>query len=426
MKTYQEALDWMFGRLPYYQRQGKKAMKKDLTNIRAFLAHMGHPERKVPVIHVGGTNGKGSVSSMLASILQEAGYRTGLYTSPHLLDFRERIRVNGKEIPRKVVLGFVRRYKDFIEEQGLSFFELTVGMAFYYFRKIRVDVAVMEVGLGGRLDSTNVAHSILSIITNVDYDHTDVLGDTLEAIAREKAGIIKEGVPVVIGDMPEEAKEEILRIARERQSEVSEAQPLTDEHWECELEGAYQEKNMAVALAAVNKLRNKGWRIPAEAVYRGLKYVKTNTGLRGRWEILSETPAIILDVGHNPAAFSYIVPALKKKIARQKILLLGFVEGKDVEAIARMLPRDWIYVLTSPGVERAMDVKAVEEIFRQTGLCEIQAFDHFDDALCYAYNLLTPRDLLFVGGSTFMVAQTLPLFRFRRGKVVGVKVAGCA
>ncbi|NPA46352.1 MAG: bifunctional folylpolyglutamate synthase/dihydrofolate synthase [Chlorobi bacterium] len=421
MQHYEEVLEWMYGRLPYYQRQGKKAVKKDLRNINLFLEHLGHPERQFPAVHVAGTNGKGSVSSMLASVLMEAGYRTGLYTSPHLTDFRERILVNGKKISRKIIMGFIRKHKDFIEANGMSFFEVTVAMAFYYFARMKVDVAVVETGLGGRLDSTNTVHPEVSVITTVDYDHTDFLGDTLEKIAREKAGIIKPGIPVVIGKMPAEAEAEIRRTAAENASELTEAS-YVHPGYTVDLEGPYQHENIPVVYAVVHKLRNRGWQIPDEAVRKGLERVRQNTGLRGRWDIISTHPAIILDVGHNPGAFRHLIPALRKKMAEKKYLLLSFVEGKDVEGMARMLPRDWHYLLTQAQIPRAMPAERVAEIFRRAGHEHIEVFPSVAGALSRIYPALNKGDLLFIGGSTFTVAEALPLFRFRRGKVTGIYV----
>ena len=419
--NYDAVLEWMYGRLPYYQRQGRQAIKKDLTNIRLFLEHLGHPEAQFPVVHVAGTNGKGSVSSMTASVLMEAGYRVGLYTSPHLTDFRERILVNGQKISRKVVMGFVRKHRSFIEAHHLSFFELTVGMALYYFSRMKVDIAVVEVGLGGRLDSTNVVNSELSVITTVDYDHTDYLGESLEEIAWEKAGIIKAGVPVVIGKMPIEAEKVIRRRAAELSSELSVA-GYYHPGFMVDLEGPYQQENIRVLYTVINKLRNRGWVVSEGALRKGLEKLKENTGLRGRWDVISRRPDIILDVGHNPGAFRYIVPALQKKMASHKYLLLSFVEGKDIRSIASLLPRQWHYLITSSQIPRAKDAHEVADIFSSCGHRHLDVFPSVADALGYIYPRLQEDDLLFVGGSTFTVSEALPLFRFRRGKVSGIQV----
>ena len=422
IKTYQDALQWLYNRLPYYQNQGNRAIKKDLKNIRLFAEELGNPQEKYPVIHVGGTNGKGSVSHMLASVLMEAGFRVGLYTSPHLIDFRDRIKVNGKPIQQKVITGFVRRHGDFVEKHGLSFFEMTVGMAFHYFYKMKVDVAIVEVGLGGRLDSTNIVDPVLSIITNIDLDHTEVLGHTPEEIALEKAGIIKPGSAVVVGDVSPAIRNILERTAWERNAEISFARlvyPLP----ETDLPGPYQEKNIPIVQEAILKLRNRGWNIPDSVVRKGLQKVIQNTGFRGRWEVFSKNPYIILDVGHNKAAFELIVPGLKKIMSPRKFMLLSFVQGKDVAGIAEILPKDFIYLVTQAQIPRAMPKEQVAEIFHKAGL-QVETLDNVKAALKSVLEILEPEDLLFVGGSTFTVSEALQCLRFRRGKIILTDPAG--
>ena len=416
INTYNDALQWLYEQLPYYQRQGRKAIKTDLKNIRLFAEELGNPQWKYPVIHIGGTNGKGSVSHMLASVLIEAGFRVGLYTSPHLIDFRERIKVNGKLIPQKVVTGFVRRHGEFIEKHGLSFFEMTVGMAFHYFHKMKVDVAIVEVGMGGRLDSTNIVDPVLSIITNVSLDHTEHLGKTPEEIAVEKAGIIKPGKAVVVGEVPDSIRTILERTAWERNADITFARlvyPLP----ETDLEGPYQEKNIPIVQAAIMKLRNRGWNIPDFVIRSGLQKVVKNTCFRGRWQILSQEPYVILDVGHNKAAFELIVPGLKKIMSPRKFMLLSFVQGKDVEGIAEILPKDFIYLVSQAQIPRAMSKEEIASIFENAGL-SVETYDSIPQALQAVLEILQPEDLLFIGGSTFTVSEALQNLRVRRRKVV--------
>ncbi len=416
IKTYNDAVQWLYNRLPYYQNQGKRAIKKDLKNILLFAEELGNPQLKYPVIHVGGTNGKGSVSHMLASVLMEAGFRVGLYTSPHLIDFRERIKVNGKFIPQKVVTGFVRRHGDFVEQHGLSFFEMTVGLAFHYFHKMKVDVAIVEVGMGGRLDSTNIVYPVLSIITNISLDHTEFLGKTPEEIAVEKAGIIKPGKAVVVGDVPNTVRHILERTAWERNADITFSRlvyPLP----ETDLEGPYQEKNIPIVQAAVMKLRNRGWNIPDFVIQSGLQKVAKNTCFRGRWQILSHDPYIILDVGHNKAAFELIIPGLKKIMSPRKFMLLSFVQDKDVAGIAEILPKDFIYLVTEAQIPRAMPKEEIAGILRNAGL-NVETYDNVQQALQSVLEILEPEDLLFIGGSTFTVSDALKMLRVRRRKVV--------
>ena len=405
MKTYEDAMAWMYGQLPVYQRQGKKALRKGLQGVSAFLHKLKNPHLAYPVIHVGGTNGKGSVASMIASVLKEAGYKVGLYTSPHLKDFRERIRVNGKPIQRKVVTGFVRHYRDYFLENNLSLFEISVVMAFEYFKKMKVDVAVVEVGLGGQFDSTNVVQPVLSVITRIRKDHTEILGDSLEQIAKEKAGIIKEGVPVVLGQDNMEVLETIRSIAREKRAPfiLATAQEFP---CECDLSGPYQKNNIDLTVSVINYLRTQGWHITESALVNGLSRVKKNTGLRGRWEVIKEYPLILVDTGHNPDAFEFIVKGLEQLRADKRFFVLGFVQGKDVGEIVRLLPRDAAYFLATPDVPRGMPVEETAKYFEEAGL-SYRTFPSVSAALEAAKNEAGIADLIFVGGSTFTVAEII-------------------
>ncbi len=406
MKNYQEALQWMYGRLPMYQRVGKPAVKKGLKNIRAFLDLLKNPHEHLPVIHIAGTNGKGSVASMLASVLSESGYKAGLYTSPHLKDFRERITVNGKPVQMKVVTGFVRRHRDFIEKQGLSFFELTVAMAFYYFKKMRCDVAVVETGLGGRLDSTNVVRPILSIITNIQKDHTDTLGESLVEIAREKAGIIKPRIPVIAGFPSLEVKTVLEEIAQKNASQILFVEQEAPSYYESDLKGPYQFKNIAIVLAAVERLRMQGWHISESTLRSGLLHVKENTGFRGRWELIGRNPTILVDTAHNPPAFETILRGLNKMVAKQKHFVLGFVKDKEVKEMVKMLPAEARYYLSAPNVPRAMPIEDLAEIFKKYAL-PFETFQKVSDAFEAAKEKADRDDLIMVTGSTFTVAEVL-------------------
>ncbi|NPA42523.1 MAG: bifunctional folylpolyglutamate synthase/dihydrofolate synthase [Chlorobi bacterium] len=405
MKTYEDVLRWMYSKLPMYQRVGEKAVKKDLRNISLLAEEMKHPEKRYPSVHIAGTNGKGSVAHMLASVLMEAGYTVGLYTSPHLKDFRERIKVNGVPVRKKFVIGFIKRYKDFIEKHGLSFFEMTVGMAFQYFWKNRVDIAIIEAGLGGRLDSTNIITPVLCIITNVQKDHTDMLGETYEEIAREKAGIIKPGIPVIVGEMPPEALEVIREVARENASEI--IYPTVDpDLYETDLKGPYQKKNLQLVLEAVNHLRVIGFGISERRMREGLMKVKENTGFRGRWDIVSEHPLILFDTAHNPAAMEIVMDEIKKMPVEDKHMVLGFVKGKDVCAMLDFMPEDAYYYISEAQVPRAMPKEEVADYLKKMGK-KYATYDTLSEAFEAAKMKAGPDDLIFVGGSTYTVGELI-------------------
>ena len=314
--TYQDTLNWMFSQLPMYQRQGKTAFKKDLSNTLKLAEHLNNPENKFKSVHVAGTNGKGSTSHILASVLQEAGYKVGLYTSPHLKDFRERIKINGQEVSKHFVIGFIKRNKSFFEANKLSFFEMTVGMAFDYFAKQNVDIAVVEVGLGGRLDSTNIVTPEVSVITNIGLDHTQFLGDTLEAIAFEKGGIIKPNIPVVIGETQKETAPVFKSLAKSCDSEILFADQLVSEVYTSDLIGSYQSKNIKTVVQTVKQLQEKGFKISNKNLKQGLLKVVKNTGLLGRWQVLKERPKVVCDTGHNREGLIYVMQQLSNETFR--------------------------------------------------------------------------------------------------------------
>ncbi len=405
MKNYETTVDWMFSKLPMYQRIGRKAFKKDLTNIIDFLDVLKNPERRYPAVHVAGTNGKGSVASMLASVLIEAGYKVGLYTSPHLKDFRERIKVNGNPVRKRFVTGFINRHKAFLEAKQLSFFEMTVAMAFDYFAKNKVDIAVIETGLGGRLDSTNVIMPLLSIITNVQMDHTDLLGDTLEKIAYEKAGIIKPAVPVVIGEVEPQVMRVFEETAREQGAEI--LLPSEDfGRYETDLKGPYQKNNLPLVLEAVNHLRASGFSISESVLRSGLMKVKENTGFRGRWEMISDNPYILFDTAHNFDAIKLVLNELKNLDVHKKHFVLSFVKDKNVKEILGLFPQDAQYYISQSSVPRAMPKEELSALMQDAGL-PYQVFDDLCSAFETAKENAGKNDLIFVGGSTFTVAELI-------------------
>ena len=405
--TYSETLHWMFEQLPMYQRQGQTAFKKDLTNTLAFAEHLGNPEKDFPSIHVAGTNGKGSVSHMTASILQAAGYKVGLYTSPHLKDFRERIKINGECIPKADVVEFIDRHKSFFNIHKLSFFEMTVGMAFDYFAKEKVDIAIIETGLGGRLDSTNIITPILSVITNIGMDHTAFLGNTMEKIAGEKAGIIKKNIPVVIGETTSKTKPVFINKAKKENSEIYFAEELSRELPECDLKGIYQKYNLKTCLKSIEVLNTlENWNIPETAIEKGLAEVISNTQLRGRWEIMGENPKIITDVAHNREGLSLVLQQLLKEKYKRLHIVLGFVNDKDLDAILPLFPKNAIYYFSKPNVPRGMEATDLYYKAKKFSLYG-KAFTTVRNAFKAANKEAKGEDLIYVGGSTFTVAEIL-------------------
>lgn len=404
--TYQETVDWMFQQLPMYQQVGNKAYKVDLSNIKKLAAHLGEPQENLKTIHVAGTNGKGSVSHMLASVLQESGYKVGLYTSPHLKDFRERIKINGNEISEEAVIGFINDNKNFLENEQLSFFEMTVGMAFQYFAEEKVDIAVIEVGLGGRLDSTNIISPEVSVITNIGLDHTSILGNTLEKIAAEKGGIIKRNTPVVIGEYQGETFPVFQKIAQELKAPLHSAENFKGALLRSELRGAYQEKNVRTVLMTVEVLRDKKWKISAAAVEKGLFYVATNTGLRGRWEILQENPKVICDTAHNQEGLQYAMKQLLEEDFGKLYLVIGVVNDKDLEAVLPLFPKKAEYFFCRPNIPRGLDAKILQEKAAEKGLFG-NTYNSVSEAYHEALKKASMADVIYVGGSTFTVAEII-------------------
>ena len=392
-----------------FQQVGAGAYKAGLENTWALDEHFGYPHRSYRTIHIAGTNGKGSCSHTLAAILQHAGYRVGLYTSPHLIDFRERIRVNGQPVPEEYVVRFVEEERGFFEPLHPSFFELTTAMAFRYFAEEKVDVAVIEVGLGGRLDCTNVIRPDLSIITNISMDHVQFLGDTLEKIAGEKAGIIKPGVPVVIGETTPETRPVFLKKAREEGAPIYFAEEEVQElhsDWDYELKGAYQVKNRRTLLAALPLLRGAGYRIREEDVRAGFARVVELTGLMGRWQQLQEHPALVCDTGHNVGGIAYIAGQLRQQACRQLHIVIGMVNDKDIRGVLALLPREAVYYFTQASVKRALPAAELARLAAEAGL-KGDCFPDVPSAVRAAQKKSLPEDFIFVGGSTFIVADLL-------------------
>jgi dihydrofolate synthase/folylpolyglutamate synthase len=427
---YSETLEYLYEKLPMYQRIGPAAYKPNLDNTLALCKMLGNPESRFRSVHIAGTNGKGSTSHMLAAILQNSGLKVGLYTSPHLQDFRERIRINGKTISQHYVVDFVKKHRHSFEEIAPSFFEWTVGLAFDFFANSRVDVAILETGLGGRLDSTNVVTPLLSVITNISYDHMNLLGDTLEKIAIEKAGIIKPGVPVVIGETQKETEDLFRQEAEKRKAPVffadkhitakmvkdSPRQGLfidirkENKSWmqdvECGLRGSYQLKNIVTVSESVLQLRALGFRIEDKDIRKGILYVSVMTGLRGRWEQLSTSPPTFADTGHNEAGIKEVLKQFDVTPHSQLFFVLGVVNDKDLQKILSLLPARAEYFFCSASVPRALDAKVLQQTAQKYGL-KGNSYASVREALDAAQKKAKPTDLVFVGGSTFTVADAL-------------------
>ena len=406
MASYQETLDWMFQQLPMYQKQGKTAFKKDLTNILKFAEELQQPQEKFKTIHVGGTNGKGSTSHMLASVLQEAGYKVGLYTSPHLKDYRERIKINGQMISESFVVEFIQQHQDFLATQQLSFFEMSVGMAFQYFSEEKVDIAVIEVGLGGRLDSTNIITPEVSVITNIGLDHTQFLGNTYEAIAYEKAGIIKNNIPVVIGETLAETKNVFQQKANAMNSCIVFAEDNEFTEIDSDLKGSYQTYNKRTVLAALEVLKSVGWQLDDHSISMGIANTVKNTGLRGRWEVLQTEPKAICDTAHNKEGLKFVLQQLQEEPFEQLHIVLGVVNDKDLESILLLFPKTATYYFCKPNVPRGLDEKELEKISKSFNLVG-RAFSSVEKAYLAANENAKNNDLIYVGGSTFTVAEII-------------------
>ncbi|PNQ73457.1 tetrahydrofolate synthase [Hanstruepera neustonica] len=404
--TYQDTLNWMFSKLPMYQRQGKSAYKADLKNSINLAAHLNNPQSRLKFIHVAGTNGKGSTSHMLASILQESGLKVGLFTSPHLKDFRERIKINGQMVSKQFVMGFIKRNQTFLNDNHLSFFEMTSGMAFDYFEKHQVDIAVIEVGLGGRLDSTNIITPQVSVITNIGFDHTQFLGDTLEKIAFEKAGIIKENIPIVIGESHNKTEDVFRHIAKEKNAPISFADKDNHGSYQTDLKGHYQLHNIKTVLETIEALKRIGYKINDEAIKKGLSHVVKNTGLQGRWQILGTNPKIICDTAHNKEGLELVMEQLKAESYHNLFMVFGVVNDKDIDSIIHLLPKDAYYLYCKPNVPRGMKVDTLKNKFDDFSF-QGEACFSVSDALENAKIKATSEDLIYVGGSTFVVAEII-------------------
>lgn len=407
--NYKDTLDYLYNSAPMFQQVGAGAYKEGLENTIALDAHLGHPHRSFRSIHIAGTNGKGSCSHTLAAILQQAGYRVGLYTSPHLIDFRERIRVNGKPVPEEYVVRFVEEERAFFEPLHPSFFELTTAMAFRYFADEKVDIAVVEVGLGGRLDCTNIICPDLCIITNISLDHTQFLGHTLEKIASEKAGIIKPGVPVVIGEALPETRPVFLDKAKAVGAPVYFAEETDCDVYpalDYELKGLYQEKNRRTLLTALPLLKKAGFCFSEENVRDGFAHVIELTGLMGRWQQLQERPVLICDTGHNVGGITYIAEQLRSQSYRQLHMVIGMVNDKDIRGVLALLPRKAVYYFTQASVKRALPAEQLARLGAEAGL-EGDSYPDVPAAVLAAQKRSLPEDFIFVGGSTFVVADLL-------------------
>ena len=405
--NYKETKEWLFNQLPVYQLQGASAYKEDLTNTILLMEHLNHPENKIKCIHVAGTNGKGSTSHLLASVLQEAGYKVGLYTSPHLKDFRERIKVNGLEISEDFVCKFVLKNKSFFESNELSFFEMTVGFAFEYFVKEKTDINIIEVGMGGRLDSTNVITPLVSVITNIGLDHTQFLGNTLSSIAYEKAGIIKQNIPVVIGEFTTETKEVFLAKATETNSEIYFASNLIKKTFPSVLLGDYQLSNKKTVQQTVAVLQNQNqFKISDQSIKNGLLNVIKNTGLQGRWQQINENPKVICDTAHNAHGLKIVLHQVQKEKFQVLHIVLGVVNDKNLDEILPLFPKDAKYYFCKPNVLRGLEAETLMQKakdFQLNGKVYYSVLTAYQDALKNA----NKNDLIYLGGSTFVVAEIL-------------------
>jgi dihydrofolate synthase/folylpolyglutamate synthase len=434
--TYQQTIDYLYAQLPVFTRVGASAYKANLDNTIELCNRLDNPQHKFKSVHIAGTNGKGSTSHMLAAVLQVAGYKTGLYTSPHLKDFRERIRINGEMISEQSVIDFVADHKQDFEEIQPSFFEMTVGLAFEIFADEKIDIAIIETGLGGRLDSTNIITPLLSIITNIGWDHMNILGDTLQLIAAEKAGIIKPNIPVIIGEKQDEVAEIFIRKAEKENAPISFASDLfevevkgerqkakgyddlleveltslatqnTQLTTQLDLTGSYQLKNIKTVLSAVNELRQQGYTITDDHIKTALRQVKTLTGLHGRWETLNTNPLTICDTGHNPDGIEEVLKNIAGLKFDQLHFVIGMVNDKDSSKVLSMLPKDAIYYFCKPDIPRGLEAESLKEKAQSFGLTG-EVYASVKDALLSAQTAATDTDMVFVGGSTFVVAEVV-------------------
>lgn len=402
MSTYDQILSYLYTQLPSFQKKGGKALKYKLDNIKNLCSKLNNPQEQYPIIHVGGTNGKGSVSHILASVFQEAGYKVGLYTSPHLKSFTERIKVNGNPISEDRVVQFVSDHQPLFEQIKPSFFEVTVAMAFEEFYHQQVDIAIVEVGLGGRLDSTNIITPILSVITNISLDHMQFLGDTVEKIAFEKAGIIKHTVPVVIGEKDEKTAPVFIEKARQEQAPIHFASEQEYPEYESDLKGEYQKKNRATALKAIALLQDDN--ITQQYIVEGLRNVIKNTGLKGRWQVLEKSPYTVCDTAHNEAGIKQITAQIAQHEYHKLWMIIGMVSDKDTETILQLLPKKAHYIFCQPKIDRALDATQLHEIAASVGLTGEVILD-VNQAIKEVKSKSDKNDFIYIGGSTFVVAE---------------------
>ncbi len=403
-QEYQEAIDWLFVQMPNYQIDGQKAYKPGLQNITKLCEFFGNPQEKIKTIHIGGTNGKGSTSNMLASVLQEAGYKIGLYNSPHLIDFTERIKINGENCDKEFVYHFIQKLKNLPEEIRPSFFEFTTIMAFEFFYQNNVDFAIIEVGLGGRLDSTNIITSLVSAITNVQLDHQNILGETIEEIAREKAGIIKKNVPIISGDENVLVKKIISEKAKEVQTEFIDA-TLIETHLKSDLNGNYQQKNIRVVLALVDELQKLGLKISEKNIEGGLMNVHKNTNFIGRWFQFSEEPLVICDTAHNQAGLEMVFSQLND-IPKFKHIVLGFVNDKKIDEVLKILPENAVYYFVKPSINRGRNPLEYEDLLKITKI-NYKIFQDVNSGYLSAKQNVKRNEMIFIGGSNFVVGEFL-------------------
>lgn len=411
MRNYSEYTNYLFSQVPMFQNLGKDAYKEGLENTFLLDEHFGHPHKKFKTIHIAGTNGKGSCSHTIASVLQEAGYKVGLFTSPHLIDFRERIRVNGQMISEEYVMDFIDNEKQFFEPLYPTFFELTTAMAFKYFAEQNVDIAVIEVGLGGKLDCTNIISPLLSIITNISYDHVNLLGDTLSKIASEKAGIIKHGTPVVIGEKNIETQGVFKAKAYSEKTKIifAEDNDINIDNYEFELKGWYQKKNLRTILTAIDELKKNypsTINIKENDIINGLKNVCKNTGLMGRWQVINNKPLTVCDTGHNLGGFTYLVQQIKSQKCDKLRIVFGMVNDKDIKGVISLLPKNAIYYFTQASVKRAMPSNELKSLAQAYGLYG-NAYDNIEQAYTTALHDANENDFIYIGGSSFVVADLL-------------------
>lgn len=428
--SYQDTIDYLYNRLPMFSKQGASAIKKDLVNIKKLCEALDNPEQQIKTIHVAGTNGKGSTSHMLAAILQKAGYKTGLYTSPHLLDFRERIKINGEMMSKEKVIAFVEEHTSLFNQIEPSFFEVTVAMAFDYFAKEKVDIAIIETGLGGRLDSTNIINPILSVITNISLDHVAILGNTVQEIAIEKAGIIKPNTPIIISEKTDDTSPIFEETAHGNNSKIIFASSLWQakvkektansltivvhpidekektECYELDINGSYQPKNLLGVLAAVDELANLGFPVSKEDVCYALAHVKSLTGLLGRWQTLGKDPLIICDTGHNEKGWEEILVSIKQQTFTHLHMIIGVMADKDIESLLNISPREATYYFCRPDFDRALNEHELQKQATEKGLIG-QAYPSISEAIKTAQQVAHDDDFIFIGGSSFVVAEAL-------------------